>query len=189
MSCRAIPRSAPGFDGGTDVRGRTAGDTSATSIGAHARHLTAGILGVKVACDECHEVPATVAPGHLDNQVTVTFGAVAKNGGLSPSYDPATKTCSNVYCHGAVPGFKAGVQPIKPSWGEGRGDAVFSRTRHDLASAASAPPGDRTHAGLQLVHRSGLHLPPRAVLADLRRSEAPHRRRRNCPPSCDPITP
>ena len=41
------PRSAPGYNDGTDLNGRTALDSAATSIGAHAIHLTGGTLGVR----------------------------------------------------------------------------------------------------------------------------------------------
>jgi len=182
------PRGAPGFDGGTDVKGRTAGDPSATSIGAHARHLTAGVLGVKVACDECHAVPGTMlAPGHLDGPVTVTFGAVATSGGLSPSYDPVTKTCSNVYCHGGTPFLKADVQPVAPRWGQGR-DLVVCGSCHDL------PPPPPLHVAIDKA-RQGCNT---SISAELTCHPAPyspiavdprlHIDGRICPPSCDPVT-
>ena len=180
------PRSAPGFDGGTDVKGRTAGDTSATAIGAHARHLTAGILGVKVACDECHAVPATIlAPGHLDNQVEITFGAIATKGGSSPTYDPATQTCSNVYCHG-LPG--ARVNPVVwPSWNDGN-ESIVCGSCHDL------PPPFPTHININKAVQ-GCNTPINSNFQCHPAAYTPtsvdpklHIDGRVCPPNCDPIT-
>jgi len=122
------PASAPP----TDAENRPASDPTATSIGAHQNHLVAGVLGVKVACSECHVVPTTLlAPGHLDNQVTVTFGPLASKGGLTPGYDAAAQTCSNVYCHGNFPFSKTVLPPPKPTW-NGRSAAVACGSCHDL---------------------------------------------------------
>lgn len=180
------PRSAPGFDGGTDVSGRVAGDPVATSIGAHARHLTGGTKGGKVACDECHAVPATVlAPGHLDGVVTVAFGPLATKFGSSPIYDPATQTCTNVACHG-IPG--ARVNPVVwPSWQQGAAATVCGSC-HDL------PPPFPIHINIDKA-RQGCNTPinpnfqchpaaytPTSVDLTL------HMDGRVCPPDCTPIT-
>jgi len=126
------PRSAPGFDDGVDVKGRHAGDPdpTATSFGAHARHLTGGKIGQKVACDECHPVPSTIlASPHLDGVVTIAFGPIASKFGASPTYDRATQTCTNVSCHG-IPGAK--VNPVVwPSWQNGN-EAIVCGSCHDL---------------------------------------------------------
>lgn len=182
-----VPRSAPGFDGGVDANGRTAGDPAATSIGAHAQHLTAGVLGVKVACSECHLVPATVlAPGHLDSVVEVTFGAVATKGGLTPSYDPATQSCSNVYCHGGTPGLKAGVQPISPKWSGGKVSVVCG-TCHDLPPPAPLHP-NIGNQGCNTSSIPGFNCHP-APYSPISVDPTLHIDGRVCPPNCDPITP
>ncbi|MBW2730781.1 MAG: CxxxxCH/CxxCH domain-containing protein [Deltaproteobacteria bacterium] len=90
------------------------GSFSSASVGLHAIHLNA-TLGQPVACRECHTLPspAFYAPGHLfddeqrqsDLRAELTFGNMARGKTLSPdvdllpSYDAATHTCSNVYCH------------------------------------------------------------------------------------------
>ncbi len=84
--------------------------------GAHLRH-GAGPLHVGFACAECHpRVDRYDTPGHFlleDDSpdpapVELEFGPLARvepaAGGLeglgAPFWDPATRTCSQVYCHG-----------------------------------------------------------------------------------------
>ena len=78
---------------------------------AHTAHVNAG-----VACESCHVVPARVGDGHPDGRARaqVTFSGLAVAGGATPTYDPATMTCSGVYCHGATLDV-AGKVPA-PSW-------------------------------------------------------------------------
>lgn len=78
-----------------DISGQT--DRSLQSVGAHRVHLESTLYRA-VACTDCHQVPAAVGdPGHMDgdNRAEITFS------GLNPEgvYDPATGTCSNMYCH------------------------------------------------------------------------------------------
>jgi predicted CxxxxCH...CXXCH cytochrome family protein len=73
--------------------------------GAHAIHLTENAFRAGVACDACHVVPDRVdAPGHIDHDAPVVRfhgdDATFKNT-LTPVWDPVTKTCSDVGCHGA----------------------------------------------------------------------------------------
>jgi predicted CxxxxCH...CXXCH cytochrome family protein len=144
------PASAPP----NDVEGRSESDPSATAIGAHQDHLVAGVLGAAVACDECHVVPTSlISPGHLDNQVKVSFGALAAKNGLAPSYDPLTQTCSNVYCHGNFNlSKKPPSLPPAPTWRGGEA-AVACGSCHDL------PPPVPTHVDLQGI--SGCNGNPR----------------------------
>jgi predicted CxxxxCH...CXXCH cytochrome family protein len=134
-------RSAPP----RDAEGRDATDPTATAIGAHQNHVVAGTLGVAVACSECHSVPTTLLdPAHFDNQVTVTFGPLAAKGGLTPSYDPATQTCSSVYCHGNFPNSKPAGTPVpKPTWRQGDA-AVACGTCHGLPPPSPAHPDPAT---------------------------------------------
>jgi predicted CxxxxCH...CXXCH cytochrome family protein len=77
------------------------GETSATDphVGAHQKHLGNGsVLSNGFACTTCHDVPTTL--GHIDGAATLTFGALAKTGGLSPAV--AAGKCSSVYCHGSA---------------------------------------------------------------------------------------
>lgn len=127
------PRSAPP----TDAEGRDGSDPAATSIGAHQNHVVAGVLGVAVACSECHPVPSTIfASGHFDGKVDVAFGPLASKGGLTPVYN-SDQTCSNVYCHGSFPRSKATLPPPAPAW-RGGDAAVACGSCHDLPPPAPA---------------------------------------------------
>jgi predicted CxxxxCH...CXXCH cytochrome family protein len=93
-------------------------ERSSRGVGAHAVHVTGGpTLGKPVLCEDCHQVPETwTDPGHVFDQdgnidplpAEVVLGEAAGRdlSGFTgrrpgpPSYDPATGTCANVYCHG-----------------------------------------------------------------------------------------
>ncbi len=90
-------------------------DTTETGVGAHQAHLTDGPLRLAVSCDACHVVPDRAdAPGHLGPlPAEVTFGGLALAEGAAPTWDRATNTCSNVYCHG---GTHEGGEHTAPNW-------------------------------------------------------------------------
>jgi predicted CxxxxCH...CXXCH cytochrome family protein len=113
----ALSRSAPPRDlaGGTDP--------SYPGVGAHAIHLNASRTHAALACNECHVVPErSDSAGHGDHgsPATLVFGALASNAGHTPSYDPATRSCSDSYCHG-----------------HGTGDAVWNAPRSSSAACGS----------------------------------------------------
>ncbi len=87
-----------------DVNGNT--DPTLPTVGAHAAHLKGNLYsGGGITCDTCHELPTTVAQtGHLTGTLdSIKFpNGKAVAPGLVPNYNPATLTCSNVYCHGAT---------------------------------------------------------------------------------------
>lgn len=85
--------------------------SSRNTPGAHDPHL-AGELGRVVSCAECHAVPGTPEdPGHVqDSEQDVVFGALARTGGASPSFDGIGCTAS--YCHGNFPGGNASNVPV-----------------------------------------------------------------------------
>ena len=97
--------------GGTDnqtgappeaVAGATA--TADLAVGAHSSHLGAkhGISSA-IACTECHVIPTdALSAGHMDQNVTLTFGTLSKKDGASPSFSVSTAKCSSVYCHGTT---------------------------------------------------------------------------------------
>jgi predicted CxxxxCH...CXXCH cytochrome family protein len=106
---------------------------------SHGRHLGGGPLGKSFGCNECHITPKVYTDvGHIflaDGSINtapaqVTFGATAgltPDGGVRagpPSFDHATQTCSNVYCHGAVLGDSAATNthPVWTSPGTGQAD-------------------------------------------------------------------
>ena len=104
------------------------GDIAASA--SHGHHLGKGPLGSSFACGECHRVPAVytdvghifLADGTLDPPpAEVVLGATAaltpagSTRPAPPAFDPATQTCSNVYCHGAVLGDSAATNTA-PVW-------------------------------------------------------------------------
>jgi predicted CxxxxCH...CXXCH cytochrome family protein len=129
---------------GCHAEGPTACSTCHGAIatsGSHGRHLGGGPLGRSFGCAECHVVPTAytdvghifLADGSLDPPpAEVTFGAASTaaltpEGGARqapPSYDPATQSCSNVYCHGATLADTAGTNthPIWSAPGAGQAD-------------------------------------------------------------------
>jgi predicted CxxxxCH...CXXCH cytochrome family protein len=82
----------------------TRGETEPTqaAVGAHQKHLGNGSTFTDgIACTECHALPT--GPNYLAHLngpgATLTFGALATQGGLAPSY--AGGSCAATYCHGA----------------------------------------------------------------------------------------
>jgi predicted CxxxxCH...CXXCH cytochrome family protein len=78
-------------------------------VGAHTSHLAATHrLRGPIPCTDCHLVPADVASaGHLDTDLPAevfpadpAFMSLALADGALPVWDPATTSCSGVYCHG-----------------------------------------------------------------------------------------
>jgi predicted CxxxxCH...CXXCH cytochrome family protein len=78
-------------------------EADAARIGAHLAHLQA-TLSATIQCNECHVVPATaLSAGHANGpNATVTFGTLAKTGGVTPIWNGAS--CSASYCHGNFTG-------------------------------------------------------------------------------------
>jgi predicted CxxxxCH...CXXCH cytochrome family protein len=69
--------------------------TSGDHLGAHAIH--------QAFCADCHDVPQKVDwPNHINGKIDVRFAGLALANGSQPTYDPASKTCANVYCHAAT---------------------------------------------------------------------------------------
>jgi predicted CxxxxCH...CXXCH cytochrome family protein len=96
-----------------DLEGNTL--ISSPGVGAHQSHLVAShSVGVVVACNECHIVPAVYdAPGHLDatpGAEVVFQGAVSKTrfsriagADTAARFLGTTLQCANTYCHGYFP--------------------------------------------------------------------------------------
>ncbi len=99
-------RDSPGsFAPPEDLSGSD--DTSSPGVGAHQFHLAASTLtnALTPACSHCHVEPSSFsADGHLDDgpaMAELLFSDLATDDGtLATTYDPASQTCSNVYCHG-----------------------------------------------------------------------------------------
>lgn len=130
--------SAPGIAGSPtskDSFGRSA--TTARGVGTHDAHLNQQ-RSAKVACSDCHVVPATGDLSHAGpGNATVTFSRIAlpASGRPPATWDGATPqgplTCSSTYCHGNFPRGKS-ASPTWTSVGPLACDAC-----HDLPPAAS----------------------------------------------------
>ncbi|MGC4116853.1 MAG: CxxxxCH/CxxCH domain-containing protein [Myxococcales bacterium] len=115
------------------THGETA--TSAPAVGAHLKHLTDSALRKAIACSDCHAVPADSA--HSDGQgPKLVWSALAKTGGLTPSEDPATHTCSSTWCHGSS---IAGGSNKTPSWTVVDGSQAACGTCHGNPPPAPHP--------------------------------------------------
>jgi len=74
-------------------------DPATSAVGAHLVHTRVSFARGAMDCIECHAPACTPAP-----VPPVVFGALASAGGAEPAWDPAARTCSGVYCHGATLG-------------------------------------------------------------------------------------
>jgi predicted CxxxxCH...CXXCH cytochrome family protein len=109
----AVRRAAPPVD----VHGNTGVDYP--GVGAHELHLSASTTHAALDCTECHAVPKTVdAAGHNVGKTAFTFGPLAiGDGGFAPSYDFATRRCTNSYCHAATSGVWTDARTSKQACG------------------------------------------------------------------------
>jgi predicted CxxxxCH...CXXCH cytochrome family protein len=71
-----------------------AADMTIAQAGAHASHTQDNRARAALSCAECHA--PVCAPTGTKN---VVFGSLA---GATATYDPTSRTCSNVYCHGSA---------------------------------------------------------------------------------------
>jgi predicted CxxxxCH...CXXCH cytochrome family protein len=110
------------------LKGETA--TSTRAVGAHLAHLNQTTLtSTPIQCNGCHAVPSTNL--HSDGVKQVTFGAMAKTGGVAPTFNGAG--CAATYCHGNFPN---GATTAVPSWTGGP---------MTCTSCHGAPPPTRDH--------------------------------------------
>ena len=134
------------------ARGPTACETchgTGPTSGAHPRHASRGYT-----CSECHTVPtAWDEPGHILDAsgqpiplpARVELGAFANRDLPMPrrtmpaTYDPATGTCSAVYCHGGILGDASAANP-RPTWNGGAAAAACGSCHGK--PPATHPPGE-----------------------------------------------
>lgn len=104
---------------------RGGGSADPVRVGAHSAHVVAGQFGPAFGCEVCHVKPTSMlSPGHIDSvdptaapTATVTFGGLAVNGSVSPTWDRTSATCNSTYCHGATLDPSGAVGTIKnPVW-------------------------------------------------------------------------
>jgi predicted CxxxxCH...CXXCH cytochrome family protein len=125
-------------------------DRSNPAVGAHREHLQASRLRGPIACNECHQVPATVdAPGHIDSDLPAEVfpnvagvGVLARANGAQAEYDGLSTTCTT-YCHGTA----------TPSWTGGQEQA-------QCGSCHALPPNNSSHSpDMQLTQCTMCHGP------------------------------
>jgi predicted CxxxxCH...CXXCH cytochrome family protein len=93
-------------------------DNTDPKVGAHTAHITSSeSLHPGLACVDCHGIVTLNDPTHMNGTTNFNWSVLAKTGGLSPSYNPATGMCTNVYCHGnAMPGGDTSGSNKTPVW-------------------------------------------------------------------------
>jgi predicted CxxxxCH...CXXCH cytochrome family protein len=154
-------QSAPGY-GGTGVgvnlqTGSVASNVSSDpKVGSHDTHMRSlNNLGKPVSCADCHTVPVTpFSAGHMNgsslptwsnwvqNKETITGSAIPYTfgkGSVASNYDPATGTCSNIYCHGAT---LTDGQNTSPKWNDGT--YLTGDRSHDCSQCHGYPPTTST---------------------------------------------
>jgi predicted CxxxxCH...CXXCH cytochrome family protein len=99
--------------------------TSSPGVGAHARHLLGGSIRTAMVCSDCHAVPGDTA--HASQPLSLTWSALAGAGGVTPSWNGSSFTCTN-YCHGAS---LSGGSSVTPVWTQGSSQAACG-TCHGL---------------------------------------------------------
>ena len=98
------------------------------TTGAHAAHARPS-QGQPVPCETCHEVPTATSPHPSGGAAQVRLGGLALASARRPSYDVATRTCAQTYCHDG-----AGAAKPAPRWDDGPPAAACG------ACHASPPP-------------------------------------------------
>ncbi len=95
-------------------QGQTA--TSDAMVGAHQRHVNppaTGRAAAPFACTNCHATPLPADVTHVNGlAVPVPFGGIAITGNVTPTFNPATLSCSATYCHGNFTGGKTTAAPL-----------------------------------------------------------------------------
>ena len=115
------------------------GDDPWPRTGAHAAHELP-MASVKVDCVACHVIPRGT-PHPLGTPAVVAFSGLAAHGGLAPTYDAATKTCANVYCHAL-----RGASLPTPRWTDG-GKASSCGSCHGVPPTAPHTPSSACGTG------------------------------------------
>lgn len=103
--------------------------------GAHPVHH-GSTLSAALPCTSCHMVPMNVTDkGHFDQGPipVITFGGLATARGAKPTFDPTTKTCRNVACHGAELAASADYAPV---WRDAKPGAAVCGSCHLVPPSA-----------------------------------------------------
>ncbi len=113
-------------------KGETA--TSTRAVGAHDGHVNTGTFATPTQCNECHVVP--ISNSHSNGKVDMSWGTLAKTGGVTPVWSGAT--CTTSYCHGD---FSGGANAT----------ATWTNLTIGCASCHGAPPATPPHANPAIV--------------------------------------
>ncbi len=132
-----------------DTLGRT--DPAVSPVGAHNLHAGPSSFhaeqtgSVGYSCDNCHVVPASLGElTHIDGGgAELNFGQVATAKSATPTWDPVTGTCADVYCHGAL--LEGGGNNPSPVWTD-------SGARLVCGSCHALPPTTVTSGGAPFAH-------------------------------------
>lgn len=128
-----------------DLQGNS--DPGSLGVGAHQAHLRTQIT-TALACADCHVFAGFADPRHIDGdgRAEVTLGSRAALAGHVPTYDPATASCADSYCHG---GGRFGSGASEIVWNDVGTDAGACGTCHSI------PPDPATtgHTSLALTAR------------------------------------
>jgi predicted CxxxxCH...CXXCH cytochrome family protein len=127
-----------------DTKGNTA--TTAPGVGAHLVHLQGGPLRGALACTDCHTVPSDTS--HSSQPLNLTWGALAKTGGVTPSWNGTALTCAN-YCHGSSLGSGTNHAPV---WTGGSSQAACGTCHGSPPSTGHHGVGDHINAGCGACH-------------------------------------
>jgi predicted CxxxxCH...CXXCH cytochrome family protein len=111
----------------------------------HMGHVDSATIATPVLCAECHVVP--IVNNHATGTVNMTFGTLAKTGGVSPTWNAASATCSSTYCHG---NFSGGAGVTSPVW---TGGTVSCTSCH--GNPPATPPHANTALACSLCHGPG----------------------------------
>ncbi len=115
QACNTCHGSSKNIAPPKDLDGNTT--VSAPGVGLHQLHVADNEVTNTYRCSVCHvSISGFSDPNHLDSQTVgeadFDFNTLATdNGRLSPTFDRATTTCSDVYCHGNF-SFQAGDSVI-----------------------------------------------------------------------------
>lgn len=141
----------------TACHGRAGDSEPWPSTGNHIAHR-APSGGAPVACAACHTVPTrTLDPVHFASapRASVRLGGAASARGAMPTYDPATRTCADVACHGVGLG---GAIADPPRWGDASGAAARCGQCHGVPPPAPHP--SRTDCSSVICHGGEVALTP-----------------------------
>jgi predicted CxxxxCH...CXXCH cytochrome family protein len=128
ISCHANPPAGSGYP---------------NVAGSHASHA---VMNVANICEACHSGLGLGTVDHLNRARArssavqanpVSFGTLARTGGLNPSYSASTRACTNTYCHGAS---LAGGSNKAPQWGQ----AGYNQ---GCGTCHGFPPNNTAHSG------------------------------------------